>query len=169
MATCYSGVVAEDNRMQWDIVGKVRAQIVTWTGQSFSGVRKDAHVSPIGGVTDPDGLTSHFKSFAIVAPYGTRVTLITRPGPEWQTHSWRCLHVLKPWAFKTPEGKPCLQCPDLEWMHVPNATRVQFDFCESAPQPATFEEGEGWTFGRKTDNGLIGNVRLIRLEYAPVG
>ena len=154
--------------MQWDIIGKVRAQVVTWTGQSFSGVRKDAFISPMGGLTDEDRLTSQFQSFAIAAPYGTRVTLITRPGEDWEQHPWRCLHILKPWAFKTPEGKPCLQCPDLDWMHAPNATRVQFDFSESFPQPERFEDGEGWTFGRQGKRSLAGNVHMIRLEYAPI-
>ena len=155
--------------MQWDIIGKVRAQIVTWSGQSFSGVRKDAFISPLGGITDEHGLSSQFQSFAIAAPYGTRATLITRPGPDWEKYTWRCLHILKPWAFRTAEGnKPCVQCPDIDWMHSPNATRLNFDFVESFPQPASFEEGEGWTFGFKGEKPLAGNIHMIRLEYAPI-
>ena len=53
--------------MQWDIIGKVRAQIVTWSGTSFSGIRKDAYVSPLGGITDEKGISAHFRSFAIAA------------------------------------------------------------------------------------------------------
>lgn len=151
--------------MQWDIVGKVRAQIVTWSGTSFSGVRKDAYVSPLGGITDDKGVSAHFRSFAIAAPYGTRVTLISRPGPEWEQHPWRCFHVLRPFAFKTPEGKPCLQCPDLEWLHAPNATRIAYDFSESVPQTARFADGTGWTFGLSDKTTLSGNVHMIRLEY----
>ena len=154
--------------MQWDLVGKSAAHIVTWTGQAFSGIRKDAYVSPMGGVTDADRLGANFQSFAIAAPYGTRVTLITRPGDDWEKYPWRCFHVLKPWAFKTPEGKPCVQCPDLDWLHVPNATRIQYDFSESFAQPDTFDLGEGWTFGRKGDKPLTGNIHMIRLEYAPI-
>ena len=151
--------------MQWDIIGKVRAQIVTWSGTSFSGIRKDAYVSPLGGITDEKGISAHFRSFAIAAPYGTRVTLISRPGPDWEAHSWRCFHVLRPFAFKTPEGKPCLQCPDLAWLHTPNATRVAYDFSESVPHSDTLDGGAGWTFGRTGAAALAGNVHMVRLEY----
>jgi hypothetical protein len=154
--------------MQWDIIGKVRAHVVIWSGQAFSGVRKDAHISPIGGLSAEVPFGAHFQSFALVAPYGTRATLISCPGPDWEKNPWRALHVVKPFAFKTPEGKPAVQVPDLDWLHTPNATRVQHDTFEYYPQPDRFEEGTGWTFGRRGDQELKGNVHMIRLEYAPI-
>ena len=50
--------------MQWDIIGKVRAQIV-WSGTSFSG-SGGCLCEPLGGITDERG-SVHFRSFAIAA------------------------------------------------------------------------------------------------------
>jgi len=153
--------------MEWEVPGRVRALVVGWSGLSFGGGRTDINITPVSGVQPGESLSSRIQSFAVVGPIGLRVTLISRPGPDWEEHTWRCFHILKPHAFKTPEGKNCVQCPDLDWLHVPNATRVNPDCLEMFPQVDRFEEGTGWTFGKMGSTPMKGNVHLIRLEYAP--
>ena len=157
--------------MRWDVVGKLRAHIVGFSGVNFSGERWEVDIFPSGAQPDEEFDGSRLKSIGIIAPYGVRMTLITASSTEgWEELPWRSVTVLKGFTFDAMDGRRVgVQIPDLDRMDPPHHRRVQDPFNVVAyPHAETLADGSGWTFGRSGGIGLKCNVKRILVERIPV-
>jgi hypothetical protein len=139
--------------VRWDIEEGVLAEVRLFTGLNFSGER--LHV-PImrgriqGGPYEIDG--ARIKSMGVIAPYGTRVVLVSAASPAgWQ-------------AFESLSGRPAIQVPDIDVMDAPDAVRTDPDFRSSYPHADDLGLGSGWTYGRTTVLPLKGSLRAIKVQ-----
>jgi hypothetical protein len=152
--------------MQWQIVGKIRAHIVGFSGLNFSGERWEVDIWPVGGQQGAEIDGRRLKSVGIIAPPGVRMVLMTSTGEDtWESQPWRCVQVIPGFTFDARDGKRVgVQVPDLDRMDPPHALYLDPDIERGFPQVERFEDGEGWTFGRKGHLDLKTNIRAIRVE-----
>lgn len=152
--------------MRWEIEGKVRAQIVGFTGVNFSGERMEIEIWPVGGLQGDEMDGARLKSIGIIAPIGTRIVLMTAASEEgWEELPWRAIQVLKGFTFEAMDGKRVgVQVPDLDRMDPPHVRRIMDpDVHHGYPSVDRLEEGRGWTFGRSGGIELKCNIRAIRV------
>ncbi len=152
--------------MRWDIEEGVLAEVRLFTGLNFSGER--LHV-PImrgriqGGPYEIDG--ARIKSMGVIAPYGTRVVLVSAASPAgWQALAWRAIDVVEGHTFESLSGRPAIQVPDIDVMDAPDAVRTDPDFRSSYPHADDLGLGSGWTYGRTTVLPLKGSLRAIKVQ-----
>ena len=154
--------------MRWEIGEKVRAHIVGFSGINFSGERWEVDIWPLGGRKDGGDIDGRrLKSIGIIAPLGTRMTLITAGSPDnWESLPWRCVQILDGHTFDSMDGKRVgVQIPDLDRMDPPHVRRIMNpDVAHGFPLVDRFEDGEGWTFGRVGGIELKCNIKAIRVE-----
>lgn len=152
--------------VRWDIGLGVRAELHFFTGLNFSGQRSSCLIFHDGRRQGDDVDGMRVKSCGIIAPYGTRLTLVTAASPEtWQELPWRAIVVLDGTSFTSRSGKPAVQVPDLDTMDAPDANRTDLETHVGFPLVERLEQGAGWTFGRTLPNlPLKCNLRAIRLD-----
>jgi len=144
---------------------RMRCDFIMYSGISLSGRKRAVRIFPTGGlkgVIDSENL----RSMVIRAPHGTRVILATHPGDDWDEHSWRCIRLVKGHTVPSEKrgGLPGVRIPDLDNFDRPSAKRVDTEFQASFPLVDSFEEGEGWTFGRNVGGELKGRVQMILVD-----
>jgi len=155
--------------LRWDIASGLRAYIVGFTGINFSGQRIVVDIWPHGGRQSGDEELDgrRLKSIGLIAPLGTRMTIMTAATPDnWEVLPWRCIQVLEGHTFDSVQfpGFVGAQVPDLDFVDSPSALRTDPDFNITYPQVERFEDGEGWTFGRVGAMTLKTNIRSIRVD-----
>lgn len=150
--------------MKWDLAENVRADILTFTGLNFSGVRSVTRVTPNGVFGDPiEG--DRLKSFGIIAPLGMRITLITSSADDWEQETWRAFEIRAENTFTSKEGKPAVQVADPDLLTPWTAIRVDPDLVEDYFRCNTLSEGKGhWTYGRAGSRPLKCNVVKIKVD-----
>ena len=151
--------------MRWEIAPKVRCDIHTYTGINCAGLRKTTNIHPLGGLQGDKLDDANFQSMIIVAPKGTRITLISTVNEDdWEQRSWRAIEIHKDKAFVTKEGKLAVRIPHLDNLDAPNARRTDPDFQASYTQVTGLEDGNEWTYGRSAATQLCNNVRAIKID-----
>ena len=156
-------------RIEWQLTGRIRADIVAYAGKNLNGKRTTMRIFPSGNKQGRI-VTEELTSMVIRAPYGTRVLLITQPGPDWEQHAWRCVSILEGQALPPGGSKlPGVRIPDLDLLDPCAAKKTDPDTQVSYRYVGSLEDGEGWTFGRGGEPGLRRQVRLIRIEAREAG
>ncbi len=152
--------------MRWDIAPKTRCDLLVFSGINLAGRRQIARVHPYGGLQGDTLDEGTFQSLIVVAPIGTRVTLMTTVAEEgWEERPWRTIEITREDAFRTKEGKWAVRVPQLNCLDAPNAQRTDPDFEIGFPQADDVESGTGWTYGR--GGGVAGQVRAIKVDKRP--
>ncbi len=149
--------------MNWEIERGLRADIACYAARDLSGKRSAIQVFP-GGNRKGDVRTEDLASMVIRARHGTRVVLITAPGPGWRDAPWRCIRFVAGHTIPSERrlGLPGIRVPDLDRLDPVDARRTSRDLETSYPSAADLDHGEGWTFGRI--GPLKGRVVQIRIE-----
>jgi hypothetical protein len=152
-------------KIAWEISGKVRCDLVAYGAPDLAGKRSTMRVFP-GGNRRGDMASEDVRSLIIFGFHGTRVTLISHPGPDWQDHPWRCIRILPghSLAAEGTVGLPAVRIPDIDWMDRPDARRTAQETKTSYPHADSLASGSGWSFGRFRTIGLKGRVQLIRID-----
>ncbi len=149
--------------MQWHIEKGIRCDLLAYAAINLAGKKTAIRIFP-GANVRGNVATADLKSMVIRASCGIRLVLISEPGPDWQSHPWRCVRVLEhrsvPSAHKN--GLPGVRIPDLDLLDEPDAKRTETDRHVSYSNVASFEDGTEWTFGRVGE--LKGKVAMIRVE-----
>ena len=149
--------------MEWQIEKGTRCDLLCYAAKNLTGKFSPVRVFP-GGNRKGDVKTSELRSIVVRAHFGTRVILVTEPGPDWQDHAWRCVRIREGTALlgSGAGALPGARIPDLDLLDNHGDKRTNIELESSYPIAATLEEGEGWTFGRLGE--LKGKVKLIRIE-----
>lgn len=152
--------------VRWDIGLGVRAELHFFTGLNFSGQRSTALIFHDGRRQGDEVDGSRVKSCGIIAPFGTRLTLVTAAGEDtWEDMPWRAIVVLDGSTFPSQNGRPAVQVPDIDRMDPPTARRTDLELQVGFPLVQRLAEGTGWTYGRTLPNlPLKCNLRAIRLD-----
>ena len=150
--------------IEWETKGRVRCDIVAFAAKNLSGKRTTMRIFPTGSQQGKIA-TEELSSMIIRAPYGTRLLLITNPGPDWQEYPWRCVRMLDGEAVVPKQGTlPGVRLPDLDLLTAYDAKKINPDYQVSYEFVDSLEEGSGWTFGKGGEGPIKGRVKLIRLE-----
>lgn len=143
------------------VAPKVRCDILAYAGLHCGGQMHLVRVLPHGGFEGKiDG--NEFQSLFLAGPHGTRVTLATGTGDDWEQYAWRSIVLVEGKTFVAKNGKPALKVPDLDTLDRPDARRADTESQQSYPFAATREQGEGWTFGRP--GKLKNRVRVVYVD-----
>ena len=134
--------------------------MVCYAAINLSGKRTQVRVFPGGNYTG-DVPAGQLRSLVIRAPYGTRVILVSDPGPQWEASPWRCIRLLEDHALRSEgHGMPGVRIPHIELLDKPGAKKTD-DFMETSyPIAQGLARGTMWTFGRPGDL----HVKMIRVE-----
>ncbi len=148
--------------MEWEIVGRPRVDLVGYSKPNMVATRFQARIFPGGLQGD---LPDEMCSLVVRGLYGTRITLMTEPGPTWQEHPWRCVRILRGSSFpsKKKTGLPGVRIPDLDQLDPVTSKRASRDFQSSYLALEDPADGMGWTFGRVGQ--LNGRIRGVRVEH----
>lgn len=152
--------------MEWYVGPHVRCDMVSYGGINLTGPRYVVRIFPTGS-RKGTFRTHELKSIVILAPIGTRVILATHATQEgWEDMPWRCIRQLEGFRFKNDEGQMGVRIPDLDWMDLPTAKKVNPDRQEGFPLVKRLADGAnlGFTFGRSGPTLLKDNVRAIWVE-----
>jgi hypothetical protein len=146
--------------MLWQIEKGVRCDMVCYAAVNLSGKRTQVRVFPKGNHTG-DIPAGQLRSLVIRAPYGTRVILVSHPGPKWETAPWRCIRLLEDHALRSEgSGMPGVRIPHVELLDKPGAKKTD-DFMETSyPIADRLSLGTTWTFGCP---GAL-HIKMIRVE-----
>ena len=84
--------------MRWDIAPKVRCDLYTFSGINCAGNRRFSSIHPLGGLQKDKLQDARFQSLIIVAPPGTRITMMTTINEtDWEERPWRTIEITKVW------------------------------------------------------------------------
>lgn len=144
-----------------EVAPKVKCDLLAYTGMHCGGQMQIVRVSASGnfkGEIDGDA----FQSLMIAGPYGTRITLATGSGEDWQDHPWRSIVLTKGHGFIARTGKPAVRIPNLDTLDKPTARRADTEFEVSYEFAPALDQGKAWTYGRP---GTIRNkVRQVFID-----
>ena len=150
--------------IEWETKGRVRCDIVAYAAKNLSGKRTTMRIFPTGSQQGKIA-TEELSSMIIRAPFGTRLLLITNPGPDWENYPWRCVRMLDGEAVIPKKGSlPGVRIPDLDLLTPFDAKKISPDYQVSYELVESLKEGSGWTFGRGGGEDIKGRVKLIRIE-----
>lgn len=150
--------------MEWEIAPNSRVDIVTYSGQNFSGHRTHIEIFPSGKKAGAEIDGSQVQSVAIAGPIGTRVIFKTSVGPDWVEATWRAVEIKKGSAFKNKLGTPMVRIPNIDGLDKPDAQRCDPDFLTSYDIVASPDQGKSWTYGAVARLQLAGNIRGIVVD-----
>jgi len=143
------------------VAPKVRCDILAYAGLHCGGQMHLVRVLPHGGFEGKiDG--NEFQSLFLAGPHGTRVTLATGTGDDWEAYTWRTIKLVPGKTFTAKNGKQAVRVPDLDTLERPDAFRADPNASVNYPHAETRDKGEGWTFGRP--GHLKNRVRVIYVD-----
>ena len=149
--------------MEWEIAPNSRVDIVTYSGQNFSGHRVHIEIFPSGKKgTDFDG--AEVQSVVVAGPIGTRVIFKTSVGPDWVEATWRAIEIRKGHAFKNRIGTPMVKVPNIDGYDKPDSQRCDPDFVTSYDIVTSPDQGKTWTYGVIARLPLKGNIRGVMVD-----
>ncbi|MFT4622586.1 MAG: hypothetical protein ACI8PZ_001242 [Myxococcota bacterium] len=148
----------------WDVIGRHRVDLVAWSKPDMVARRTVVQFFP--GGRQGDFRPADIASMSIRAQIGTRVTLMSEPGPRWWTSPWRSMRFIERKVVPSTRatGLPGVRIPDLDRLDPFSARRTDRQFESSYPLVEHPDQGTGWTFGAIGTALLKGNVHGIRIE-----
>jgi len=151
--------------VKWHIEGRIRATIHSFTGLNFSGQRSTTEIWPSGGRQGDEIDGSRLKCIGLIAPVGTRLTLITSSSETgWERLPWRAIVLCEGSHFDSKQGRPAVQVPNIDVLDDYTSLRSDTDLEFSYPHADDLESGSGWTYGRTGTILLKCNIRQIRVD-----
>lgn len=150
--------------MEWWVGRGVKCDLVSYSGINLTGVRYVVRIHPTGARKGT--FRSHeFKSGVVLAPLGTRVVFCTSADPHaWEDSPWRAVRMMEGFQFKNESNQTGVRIPDLDWMDLPEAKKVNPDRQESYPYANRLSDGTTYTFGRVGGVELKNNIHAIIVE-----
>lgn len=149
--------------MDWAIETGLRVDLVCYAGSNLNGKRSVVQIFP-GGNRKGDVDGAELASLVVRARHGTRLVLVTEPGPDWQDSPWRCIRMVEGRTVPSERrlGMPGVRIPDLDLADPPNAKRTSREMQSTYPSAARLGDSDHWTYGRI--GGIKKRVVLIRIE-----